>query len=77
MSLPRKRYTVRALMISQNIDLVAGDFSGAAWRCRTRDNISTIDEVFSDSALPTPLVPSTIVRTGIHPEQLGRRLWFC
>ena len=37
---------VRALMISQNIDLVAGDFNGAAWRCRSRDNISTIDEVF-------------------------------
>ena len=46
--------TIRALMISQNIDLVAGDFNGAAWRCRSRDNISTIDEVFSDCALPTP-----------------------
>ena len=38
--------TIRALMISQNIDLVAGDFNGTAWRCRSRDNISTIDEVF-------------------------------
>ena len=45
--------TMRALMISQDIDLVAGDFNGAAWRCRSRDNISTIDEVFSDCALPT------------------------
>ena len=49
--------TIRALMISQNIDLVAGDFNGTAWRCRSRDNISTIDEVFSDCALPTPPGP--------------------
>ena len=50
--------TVRALTISQNIDLVAGDFNGAAWRCRSRDNISTVDEVFSDCALPTPPGPT-------------------
>ena len=64
MSLPRKKgiakkiiQTVRALMISQNIDLVAGDFNGAAWHWRSRDNISTIDEVFSDCALLTPQGP--------------------
>ena len=67
MSLPRKEgiakkiiHTVRALLISQNIDLVAGDFNGAAWRCRSRDNISTIDEAFADCALPTPLVPTPL-----------------
>ena len=38
--------TIRALMISQNIDLVAGDFNGTAWRCRSRDNISDIDDFF-------------------------------
>ena len=38
--------TIRAFMISQDIGLVAGDFNGTAWRCRSRDNISTIDEVF-------------------------------
>ena len=52
--------TVRALMISQNIDFLAGDFNGAAWRCRSRDNISTIDEVFSDCALPKPPVPTPL-----------------
>ena len=26
-------------MIGQQIDLVAGDFNGKAWRCRNRDNI--------------------------------------
>ena len=52
--------TIRALMVSQNIDLVAGDFNGTAWRCRSRDNISTIDEVFSDCALPTPPGPTPL-----------------
>ena len=40
--------TLRAIMISQEVD-----FNGTAWRCRSRDNLSTIDEVFSDCALPT------------------------
>ena len=30
-------------MISQVIDLVAGDFNGTALRCRSRDNLSSID----------------------------------
>ena len=47
-------HAVRALMISQNIDLVAGVFNGAAWRCRSRDNLSSIDEAFANCALPTP-----------------------
>ena len=47
--------TIRAIMIGQQIDLVAGDFNGTAWRCSTRDNSSTIDEAFADSVLPTPL----------------------
>ena len=38
--------TLRAIMISQEVDLVAGDFNGTAWRCRSRDDISTIDEAF-------------------------------
>ena len=62
-------------MVSQDIDLVAGDFNGTAWRCRSLDNISIFDEVFSDFALPTPPRP-TPSGTRIHPEQLGGRLWF-
>ena len=46
--------TVRAIMISQEVDLVAGDFNGTAWLCRSRDNLSTIDEAFMDSFLLTP-----------------------
>ena len=59
---------VRALMISQNIDLVAGDFNGAAWRCRSRDNLSTIDEVFSDCALPSPPGPPPLWGPGAIPN---------
>ena len=36
--------TLRAIMISQEVDLVAGDFNGAAWRCSNRNNISTMEE---------------------------------
>ena len=63
---------VRALMISQNIDLVAGDFNGAAWRCRNRDNLSSVDEPFADCALPT----RPIFWTWIHSGQLDGCLWF-
>ena len=52
--------TLRAIMISQDIDLVAGDFNGTAWRCRSCDNISTTDEVFSDCALPTAPGPTPL-----------------
>ena len=60
--------TLRANMISQDIDLVAGDFHKTAWRCRNRDNISTIDEVFSDCALPTPPGPTPLSRPGSIPN---------
>ena len=55
-------------MISQNIDLVAGDFNGTAWRCRSRDNISTIEEVLSDCALPTPPGPTPLWGPGSIPN---------
>ena len=42
-------------MISQEVDLVADDFNGTAWRFRSRNNISTVDGAFTDCALPTPL----------------------
>ena len=63
--------TLRAIMISQEVDLVAGDFNGTAWRYRSEDNFSTIDEALSDCALQAP----HHCGTRIHPEQWGRRLW--
>ena len=55
-------------MISQDIDLVAGDFNGAAWRCRSRGNLSTIDEAFADCALPTPPGPTPLWGPGSIPN---------
>ena len=66
--------TLRAIMISQEGDLVAGDFNGTAWRFRSRDNISTIEEAFSDCALPTPQGLPPRWGPGSIPN-LGRRLW--
>ena len=68
-TMPRKIIqAVRSLMISQDIDLVAGDFNGAAWRCRSRDNLSSIDEAFADSALPTPPGPTPLWGPGSIPN---------
>ena len=59
--------TFRAL-ISQDIESVAGDFNETAWRCRNSDNISTIDEVFSDCALRTPPGPTALWGPGFTPN---------
>ena len=67
--------TLRAIMISPAVDLVAGDFNGTAWRCRNKDNISTFDEAFSDCALLTPPGPTPLWAPGSIPNKLGRRLW--
>ena len=48
--------TLRAIMISQEVVLVTGDFNGIAWRYRSKDNLSTTDEAFMDSTLLTPPV---------------------
>ena len=58
-------------MLDEKVDLVAGDFNGAAWRCDNRNNISTIEEAFADCALPTPPCPTPVVGTWIDSEQLG------
>ena len=47
-------------MIGQQVDVVAGDFNGTAWRCSNRENISTIDEAIPDSALLTPSGPTSL-----------------
>ena len=60
--------TLRAIMISQEVDLVARDFNGAAWRCRSRVNLSTIDEAFADCALPTPPGPTPLWGPGSIPN---------
>ena len=52
--------TLRADMISQEVDLVACDFNGTAWRYRGKDNLCCIDEAFMDSILPTPPGPTPL-----------------
>ena len=63
--------TIRAIMIGQQIDVVAGDFNGTAWRCSNRDNISTIDEAFCRLCVANAAEPYTTVRTRMDPKQLG------
>ena len=61
-------FTLRAIMITQEVDLVAGAFHGTAWRCRNRDNLSTIDEAFMDSILPTPPGTTPLWGLGSIPD---------
>ena len=51
--------TIRAVMLGEHVDLVAGDFDGTAWRCSSRNNISTMEE-----ALRTALCQR---RRALHP----------
>ena len=68
--------TLRAIMISQEVDLVAGDFNGTTWRLRSRDNLSIMDEVFTDCALPTPPGPPPLWGPGSIPNNSLRLLQF-
>ena len=67
--------TIRAVMLGEQVDLVAGDFNGAAWRCDNRNNISTIEEAFADCSLPMPPGPHTVVVTWRNSIEVGGRLW--
>ena len=53
---------IRAIMTSQQVDLVAGDFNGTAWRSTSEGNVTrrTIEEAFSDTNLPAPPGPTTV-----------------
>ena len=53
--------TIRAMMLDEQVDLVAGDFNGAAWRrTTTANNISIIEEAFADCDLPMPPGPTPL-----------------
>ena len=57
----------RAIMIFQEVGLVAGDFDGIAWRHRGKDNLSILlNEAFMDSTLAYATGPPTAVVTWIH-----------
>ena len=55
-------------MLEEHVDVVVGDFNGAAWR---RDNsangVSIIEEAFADCALPMPRGPTPLWGPGAVP----------
>ena len=53
-------------MIFQEVDLVAGDFNGTAWRYRSKDNLSTIERSIYGQYLAYATGPPTTVGTWIH-----------
>ena len=59
--------TIRAVMLDEKVDLVAGDFNGAAWRCDNRNTISAIEEAFADCALPMLPGPTPLWGPGSIP----------
>ena len=59
----------RDIMISQEVDLVAGDFNGTAWRYRSKDNLSTLDDAFTDSASLTPPGRTPLWGLGSIPDK--------
>ena len=62
------RLTIRAVMLEEHVDLVAGDFNGAAWRRQTGNgNLSIIEEAFADSDLPMPPGPTPLLGPGAVP----------
>ena len=60
--------TIRAVMVEEHVDVVAGDLNGAAWRRDTNANsISIIEEAFADCALPVPPGPTPLWSPGAVP----------
>ena len=57
--------SLRAIMVSQEVDLVAGDLMVPHGGTAGKDNLSTSDEAFMDSILPSPPGPS------LHCGDLG------
>ena len=49
------------------MDLVAGDFNGAAWRRDNSNSISIIEEAIADCALPMPPGPTPLWGPGAVP----------
>ena len=55
--------TVRTVMHQEQVDMVAGDFNGAAWRRRSGNeqrHDSTIEEAFANTNLPIPHGPTAL-----------------
>ena len=68
---PVVTYTIRAVMLKENVDLLAGDFNRAAWRRENSNIFSIIENAFADCALPMPPGPTPLWRPGSILWQLG------
>ena len=60
--------TIRAMMLDEQVDLVAVDFNGVVWRTTNANNISTIEEAFDDCHLPMPPDPPPMWDPGAVPD---------
>ena len=60
--------TIRVVMLEEHVEVVAGDFNGAAWRRATSANTpSIIEEAFADCDLPMPPGPTPLWGPGAVP----------
>ena len=63
---------IRTVMMEEHVDMVAGDFNGAAWRrpCRSERRLtSIIEEAFAYSNLPVPPGPTPLWGPGGVPGE--------
>ena len=67
--------TIRAEMIEEHVDRVAGAFNGAAWRRPCGQPISIIEEAFADSDFTDATQPHTVVVPRCSTRRMGRRMW--
>ena len=59
---------IRAVMLEEHVDVVPGDFNGAAWRRATSANtLSIIEEAFADCDLPMAPGPRPLWGPGAVP----------
>ena len=62
--------TIRAIMQEEHVDLVAGDFHGAAWGLLDGNNLqpsSILEEAFADTDLPMSLGATPLWSPGASP----------
>ena len=66
--------TIRAVMLDEKVDLVAGDFNGAALRSDNSNNIRIIEEAFADFLAETSR-SHTLVGSRGSSGYVGGHLW--
>ena len=65
-------FAVRTVMCEEQVDMVAGDFNGAAWRRKNGDDQQrdrTIKEAFANTNLPIPHGPTPLWGPGGVPGE--------